>query len=83
MFLDGAGSPDGAPVNDVHSALSPSRVAEIVRPASLAAVRAAVRRAAAEGLAVSIAGGRHAMGGQPFGADSLLLDMRGLDRFTG
>jgi len=79
-FLSGAGDPDGIPVNDVHAALSPTRVAEIVRPRSIGEVRAAVRRAAAEGRAVSVCGGRHAMGGQPFGADTLLLDMTGMDR---
>ena len=35
----------------------------------------AVRGAAARGLSVSVAGGRHAMGGQQFGAGTVLLDM--------
>jgi FAD/FMN-containing dehydrogenase len=79
-YLEARGAPGGILVNDVHAALSPTRVARILRPASVAGVQAAVRDAAATGMAVSIAGGRHAMGGQPFGSDTLLLDLRGLDR---
>ena len=32
---------------------------------------------------MSIAGGRHAMGGQQFGEANVLLDMRGLNRVLG
>jgi len=39
-----------------------------------------VRSAAATGQQISIAGGRHAMGGQQFGQGTLLLDMRRLSR---
>ncbi|MFM9107331.1 MAG: FAD-binding protein [Chloroflexota bacterium] len=79
-FLHGPGAPDGIPVNDVHAALSPARVARGVAPASIEEVRAAVRWAAGADLPVCVAGGRHAMGGQPFAGDALLLDMRRLDR---
>jgi len=71
---------DGIEVNDVHSHLNPTRVHGIVRPDSPDAVQAAVRAARAEGRAVSIAGGRHAMGGQQFARDSTLIDMNGLSR---
>ena len=70
----------GIEVNDVHSHLNPTRVHGIVRPDSADAVQAAVRAARAEGRAVSIAGGRHAMGGQQFARDSTLIDMNGLSR---
>jgi FAD/FMN-containing dehydrogenase len=36
--------------------------------------------AASRGTSISIAGGRHSMGGQQFGTDSVLLDMRSLNR---
>ena len=76
--------PEGAVVvNDIHSGLNATRPHQMVRPDSVAAVRAAVRRAAAEGRAVSVAGGRHAMGGQQFGEGTVLLDMGGLDRVLG
>jgi FAD/FMN-containing dehydrogenase len=71
---------DGISVNDVHSHLNRTRVYRIVRPESTDAVQAAVRAARAEGRAVSIAGGKHAMGGQQFGTDTTLIDMNGLAR---
>lgn len=70
-------------VNDIHSGLNQTRVREIVEvrgPDAIAAVVAAVLKARSEGAAVSVAGGRHAMGGQQFGTDTVLLDMRPLSR---
>lgn len=67
-------------VNDIHSGLNETHVQRIVEVDSLAAVVPAVRSARAEGLAVSVAGGRHAMGGQQFGTDTVLLDTRPLRR---
>lgn len=67
-------------VNDVHSQLNPTRVRRIVCPRSLDELQTAVRQAAAESCAISIAGGRHAMGGQQFGTDTVLIDMRGMNR---
>jgi len=77
----GAAPADARPlVNDVHSHLNPTRVERIVRPESLAALQQAVGTARSEKKAVCIAGGRHAMGGQQFAADSVLIDVRGLNR---
>ena len=70
-------------LNDAHSALNPTTVARVVRPDTVADVVAAVRAAAAEGRGVSIAGSRHAMGGQQFGTDTVHLDMRGMNRIVG
>lgn len=67
-------------VNDVHSQMNATRVAEIVKPRTTAALQAAVRHAAATGRVVSVAGGRHAMGGQQFADDAVLIDSRSLDR---
>ncbi|MGH8163411.1 MAG: FAD-binding protein, partial [Rhodanobacteraceae bacterium] len=39
-----------------------------------------IKHARAEGLCISVAGGRHAMGGQQFSEDSLHIDMTALDR---
>ena len=66
-------------VNDIHSQLNRTRVREIVPVASTADITRAVTRAASAGHAISIAGGRHAMGAQQFATDSVLLDMT---RFT-
>lgn len=67
-------------VNDVHSQLNETRVRRIVAPDSLDALQASVRRARKAGHAVSVAGGRHAMGGQQFAAGGLLVDMRRMRR---
>jgi FAD/FMN-containing dehydrogenase len=65
----------GANVNDVHSQLNRTWVSEVVTVRSLEQIQETVRRAGQEGKKVSIAGGRHAMGGQQFGAATVLLDM--------
>ncbi len=75
-----AGSSDGIAVNDVHSKLNGSRVARVVQPADVEGVQRALEAARAQGQAVSIAGGRHAMGGQQFGEGTLLLDTTAMNR---
>jgi FAD/FMN-containing dehydrogenase len=70
----------GMLVNDVHAQLNATLVQRVLRPESVADVRDAVLAAGAAGRAMAIAGGRHAMGGQQFGAGLDLLDMTGLDR---
>jgi FAD/FMN-containing dehydrogenase len=64
----------------VHAQLSRTRVREVLGPRRPDDVEAAIQAAARAGRGVSICGGRHSMGGQPFGTDTLLLDVRGLDR---
>src|SRR5687767_7990017 len=61
-------------VNDVHSQLTRTRVAEMAAPESSDEVAALCERAKKAGRAVSICGGRHAMGAQPFGTDTVLID---------
>lgn len=73
----------GVVLDDVHSKLNATRVAEVVPVDSLATLRDAVRRAARSGRAVSVAGGRHAMGGQQFGEGTVHLDTRPLARVLG
>jgi FAD/FMN-containing dehydrogenase len=67
-------------VNDIHSQLNPTRVDRIVAIDSEATLRAALAAARSEGKPVSIAGGRHAMGGQQFAEDAILLDVRPMRR---
>ena len=67
-------------VNDVHSQLNRTRVREIVPVDSVGALQRVVRRVAEGGGRISIAGGRHAMGGQQFGSGTVLLDMTSLSR---
>jgi FAD/FMN-containing dehydrogenase len=75
-----AAAPEGVEVNDVQSQLNATRVRQIVQPTSLDSLQAALQNAQREGRAVSVAGGRHAMGGQQFAADSILLDMHACNR---
>ena len=67
-------------VNDIHSQLNSTRVLGILQPRSLADVQGIVRTAGKDRKAISVAGGRHAMGGQGFGTDTLLIDVRKLNR---
>lgn len=67
-------------VNDVSSGLNPTWVDCVERPRSLEAVQEFVTFAGREGKAISVSGGRLAMGGQQFGGGALHLDMRGLNR---
>jgi FAD/FMN-containing dehydrogenase len=79
-ITQGTAAGSGTLVNDIHSQLNATAVERIVRPASIPAIQDAIRSARDEGRAVSIAGGRHAMGGQQFGEGTVLLDMNGLNR---
>lgn len=67
-------------VNDVHTQLNPTWVRSITPVDSLTSLRETIRRARRQGRAVSIAGGRHAAGGQQFGTDMELIDTRPLRR---
>lgn len=76
----GAGSPGGVAVNDIQSQINSTLVHRVDTPASIPEIQEIVRRARSEGRAVSIAGGRHAMGGQQFGSGTILIDMSRMDR---
>ena len=66
------GRKDPRLVNDVHAKLNPTQVARVARPRSLEDLVKEVRR----GGAIIASGSRHAMGGQQFGTEATLLDMR-------
>jgi FAD/FMN-containing dehydrogenase len=70
-------------VNDVHGQLSRTAVLRELPVASVGDVRSVIRAARKASVPVSIAGGRHAMGGQPFGAGTLCVDTRPLRRVLG
>jgi FAD/FMN-containing dehydrogenase len=67
-------------VNDIHSQLNATRVNRIIKPQSLNNLRATILTARSKGNAISIAGGRHAMGAQQFGTGTFLVDMTGMNR---
>jgi FAD/FMN-containing dehydrogenase len=75
----------GTLLNDVHARLNPTRPAAVHRPRTLAQVSRLVRQAVAASAAgdethLSIAGGRHAMGGQQFATGATHIDTTGLNR---
>src|SRR5919109_642396 len=67
-------------VNDVQSRLNPTYVKRVVKVHSLSQLESVIKQAAASGNPVSICGGRHAMGGQQFLTDGILLDTTSLRR---
>ena len=62
-------------LNDVHSRLNATVVRQLAQPTTTAELSQLLARARREGLAVSISGGKHAMGGQQFARDALHIDM--------
>lgn len=72
--------PESTLVNDIHSQLNSTEVLGIARPRSLEEVRRIVLTARENRKPISIAGARHAMGGQQFGSNTLLIDVRKLNR---
>jgi len=67
-------------VNDVHSALNLTTVSEINEISSLPQLAAALEKAKNLGRKIAISAARHAMGGQQFAENAILLDMRSMDK---
>src|SRR6516165_849908 len=73
---DSSANADGLTlVNDIHSQLNPTRVNEVLKPQSTEQLADFLQSASQHGRALSLAGMRHAMGGQQFGTDTDLIDM--------
>lgn len=75
-----AQSSRGVLVNDVHSQLTATRINRIVTPHRLDGALMVIHQAQREGHSVCIAGGRHAMGAQPFATAGVMVDIHKLDR---
>ena len=67
-------------LNDIHSQLNETAMRHVVTPRTAAEVQQAVAAIREDGSRLSIAGGRHAMGGQQFLDGGVLLDASGLNR---
>src|SRR6185295_7148015 len=63
-------------VNDVHSQLNRTQMQQIARPRT----GAELKRAVQDSTKISVAGGKHAMGGQQFATNGTLIDTRTLNR---
>ena len=70
----------GVWVNDIQSQLNSTCVRCILRPHTVDELHQIVRSASESRECVSVAGGRHAMGGQQFGRETVHVDVTGLDR---
>ena len=70
----------GTVVNDVHSQLNLTHVDRIVAPRSVEEIQETIRQSRKEGKSISIAGARHAMGGQQSGEGAVLIDMSKMNR---
>ncbi len=73
-------STDQSTLNDVHSALNETTVSVVVRPSDLAELSKCIQLAKHRGLPISVAGGRHAMGGQQFATNSVHIDTTALTK---
>ena len=67
-------------LNDIHSQLNETSMRRVVKPRTAEEVQRAIAVIRKDGGSLSVAGGRHAMGGQQFLDGGTLLDMRGLNR---
>ena len=75
--------PPGILVNDVHSQLNSARVYRIVQPDTLDGLRNTLKLAQKDEKAICISGSRHAMGGQQFLMDGVMIDTRRMSRVLG
>jgi len=71
---------DPVSLNDIHSRLNKTEVAEFHEPRTKGEIVSLIRRAAEAGRGVSISGGRHAMGGQQFGEGTLHISLSQYNR---
>jgi FAD/FMN-containing dehydrogenase len=67
-------------VNDVHSEMNTTIVKEVIKVSSAKEIQDLIMQASETGIGIAICGGRHAMGGQQFLTDSIVVDMSGLNQ---
>ena len=67
-------------LNDIHSQLNETAMRRVVQPHTAEEIQQAIAVVRDEDASLSIAGGRHAMGGQQFLDGGVLLDAGGLNR---
>ena len=73
-------TPPGFTFNDIHSQLNLTSMRGVETPSTLTELQQAVDRARDRCAGLSVAGGRHAMGGQQFLSGGVLLDTSRLNR---
>lgn len=70
----------GVELNDVQSMLNLTRVRRVEQPQTIDELQAILHAAEKENRVISVAGGRHAMGGQQFAKDAAHVDTTALKR---
>ena len=65
-------------LNDIHSQLNETKVYGVVRPKDVDELQEVLAMAERKGRALSMFGGRHAMGAQQFGTETICIDTGGL-----
>lgn len=69
--------------NDVHSGLNPTQVRRLMVPSNHTELTEAVADARRQHETIIASGSRHAMGGQQFLTDGVVIDTRGMSRILG
>jgi FAD/FMN-containing dehydrogenase len=67
-------------VDDVHCMVSATRVQGVICPSSVEELQAAIRSCVKKGATLSVAGGRHSLGRQPFSENGILIDLANFGR---
>ncbi len=70
-------------VNDIHAQINETEISKIFEVKSVSNIQNVVKLALKEKKAISIAGSRHSMGGQQFGKDTYLIDIKKMNRILG
>lgn len=77
LAIHGCSTKKSTPItlNDMHSKLNATEVAEVLQPKSTQELKEIIQTAKAKNMAISISGGKHAMGGQQFGQGTMHINM--------
>lgn len=70
-------------LNDIHSQLNATTHEKVEHPVSISAIQAIIKNAKKRGLAISISGGKHSMGGQQFGKGTINISMTSYNKVIG
>ena len=68
-------APSDKTLNDIHSRLNKTTHVRVMTPTSIDEIIAIIKQEKSKGLAISISGGRHSMGGQQFGRGTVNISM--------
>ena len=70
-------------INDAHGQISETQVHSVATISCLEELQSTLKYCAESGLQISVAGGRHSLGRQPFITNGVVLDMRNFNQVLG